>query len=540
MKDKNSFFIRGFAQSAILTFMSRISGFIRDIFIAAFLGAGIFSDIFFIAFKLPNLFRRITAEGALTSAVVPIYSKLKEQKSKFLADKFLRSLIFKLAILLCLIVIIFQIIMPFVVYFLAPGFSNNNVIMNQIIVMTRITIFFMPLVSIVALLGVATNVSGKFWALSFTPIILNSCLIISCFFISEDLIIKSLPLAIGTVLAGFFQLVFMIVIIKNFNVMEVEKINNKKDILKDQNEIKFYLKKTWNKFLPAAFGGGILQINLLVDTILASLLGFGSISFLYFADRIAQLPLGIIGIALGSVLLTSLSKSNASKDKKSFSNDLITSFTIGLFFSIPTAVVFINFSDLFIRVLFERGEFTSLETTQTSYALIAYSFGIPAFIILKSCQPAFFAEGNTKTPLYVGIILLTLNVFLSILFMYYWRHAGIALATSISSWIGVIIYLLLLIKGGKILKSGNNQLNRHLSFNSLVVYFFKIFMVSLIMLAIMKLFFHILLIYQINEILSISVIVFFGLLTYVLTTFILGYIPQQLLNFYISKFKKAK
>ena len=214
-------------------------------------------------------------------------------------------------------------------------------------------------------------------------------------------------------------------------------------------------------------------------------------------------------------------------------------FTIGLFFSIPTAVVFINFSDLFIRVLFERGEFTSIETIQTSHALIAYAVGIPAFITLKSCQPVFFAEGDTKTPLYVGIILLTLNVFLSILFMYYWRHAGIALATSISSWIGVIIYLLLLIKGGKILKSGNH-LNKHLSYNSLVVYFFKIFMVSLIMLAIMKLFFHILLIYQINEILSISVIVFFGLLTYVLTTFILGYIPQQLLNFYISKFKKAK
>ena len=156
----------------------------------------------------------------------------------------------------------------------------------------------------------------------------------------------------------------------------------------------------------------------MVDTILASLLGFGSISFLYFADRIAQLPLGIIGIALGSVLLTSLSKSNASKDKKSFSNDLITSFTIGLFFSIPTAVVFINFSELFIRVLFERGEFTSSETIQTSHALIAYSVGIPAFIILKSCQPVFFAEGNTKTPLYVGIVLLTLNVFLSILLMY--------------------------------------------------------------------------------------------------------------------------
>lgn len=539
MKDKNSFFIKGFTQSAIFTLFSRITGFIRDIFIATFLGAGVSSDIFFIAFKLPNLFRRITAEGALTSAVVPIYSKLKEKKNKLLADKFLKTVILKLSVLLCIVVLIFQIMMPFVVYFLAPGFSDDNIVINNIIMMTRITIFFMPLISIVALLGVATNVSGRFWALSFTPIILNSCIIISCFFIKEDLIIKSLPLAIATVLAGIFQLVFMLIIIQKFKVMDLRFINNKIDITKDKNEIKIYLKQTWNKFLPAAFGGGVIQVNLLVDTILASLLGFGSISYLYYADRIAQLPLGIIGIALGSVLLTSLSKSTASKDKKQFSTELIASLKIGIFFSIPAAVVFINFSELFIKILFERGEFTTLETIQTSQALIAYSIGIPAFIILKSCQPAFFALGDTKTPLYIGFLLLILNIVFSLLFMYFLRHAGIALATSIVSWFGVMIYIGLLVRNGRIAKPNLDDVTKDLNYYSLLKYLGKIIIVSLIMLVIMKLSLDVLLLFITNKILILFFLVSLGLVTYALTTYKLGYMPEQLLNFYISKSKKA-
>jgi len=539
MKDKNSFFIKGFTQSAIFTLFSRITGFIRDIFIATFLGAGVSSDIFFIAFKLPNLFRRITAEGALTSAVVPIYSKLKEQKNKLLADKFLKTVILKLSVLLCIVVLIFQIMMPFVVYFLAPGFSDDNIVINNIIMMTRITIFFMPLISIVALLGVATNVSGRFWALSFTPIILNSCIIISCFFIKEDLIIKSLPLAIATVLAGIFQLVFMLIIIQKFKVMDLRFINNKIDITKDKNEIKIYLKQTWNKFLPAAFGGGVIQVNLLVDTILASLLGFGSISYLYYADRIAQLPLGIIGIALGSVLLTSLSKSTASKDKKQFSTELIASLKIGIFFSIPAAVVFINFSELFIKILFERGEFTTLETIQTSQALIAYSIGIPAFIILKSCQPAFFALGDTKTPLYIGFLLLILNIVFSLLFMYFLRHAGIALATSMVSWFGVMIYIGLLVRNGRIAKPNLDDFTKDLNYYSLLIYLGKIIIVSLIMLIIMKLSLDVLLLFITNKILILFFLVSLGLVTYALTTYKLGYMPEQLLNFYISKSKKA-
>jgi len=395
-------------------------------------------------------------------------------------------------------------------------------------------------VSVVAVSLDATNVSGKFWALAFTPVILNFCIIIGCFFIDNNLIIRSLPLAVATVFAGILELLFMILIIRKFNIMKINKTKGNEDDFGNKNKIKFYLKKTWVKFLPAAFGAGILQLNLLVDTILASLLGFGSVSFLYFADRIAQLPLGIIGIALGSVLLTSLSKEYAKKNKKNFSNNLIISLKIGLFFSIPTAVAFISFPELFVTVLFESGEFTSLETTQTSHALVAYSLGIPAFIMLKSCQPAFFAEGDTKTPLYIGIILLMLNIFLSILFMHYWEHAGIALATSVVSWIGVVIYIFLLIKDGKILRPINNQSNKYISYNTLLIYFFKILMISLLMIGLMQLLFYFSSIYQINDILILSLLVTSGLLIYVLTTFVLGYIPQQLLNFYISKFEKAK
>ena len=538
MKDKTSFFIRGFTQSASLTLLSRISGFMRDIFIAAFLGAGVFSDIFLIAFKLPNLFRRITAEGALTSAFLPIYSKLIEQKGKIFADNLLKTFIFLVAIFLILLMIVIQIIMPFIIYFLAPGFSDNNLVFEQITSLTRITIIFMPLISIVALLGMATNVYGKFWVLSFTPIILNFCLIISCFFINDNLSIRSLPLAFATVLGGILQLIFILIMIKKFDVLKLKTLDIKSNTVKEFNEIKLYLKITWKKFLPAAFGGGVLQINLLVDTILASLLGFGSVSYLYFADRIAQLPLGIIGIALSSALLTSLSKSSAVRDTKQFSKELIISLKIGLFFSIPTTFVFINFSELFIRVLFERGEFSSIETNQTAQALIAYAFGIPAFIILKSCQPAFLAEGNTKTPMYVGLILLLLNIFFSFLLMHYLDHSGIALATSLVSWIGSFIYLVLLIKKRKILKFKFNLELDESNLLFILIYALKLVLISFLMILFMKITFYILNIYKLNEIYILLSLVLIGFLTYLLTNYFLKYIPQELLIGKVLKLRK--
>ena len=534
MKDKNSFFIRGFTQSAIITFFSRISGFVRDVFIAAFLGAGISSDIFLIAFKLPNLFRRITAEGALTSSLLPIYSSLLKKKGKIFATKFLKIILTRISIFLFFLMIFFQIIMPFLVHVLAPGFTDNNLVIDQITILTRVTIIFMPLVSIVALLGVITNVSGRFWVLASTPIILNFVLIISCFFINDFWDIKSFPLALATVFGGLLQLVFILTVIKKYKILKLSKTKDNNLSVVDKNEIKIYLKKTWDKFLPAAFGGGITQINLLVDTILASLLGFGSVSYLYFADRIAQLPLGIIGIALGTSLLTSLSKASAMNDQKQFSSELIISIKIGLFFSIPAVFVFINFSELFISTLLQRGEFSLIETKKTAQALVAYSIGIPAFILLKSCQAAFLSEGNTKTPMYIGFALLFLNTILSFTLMHYFFHAGIALATSLSSWVGCIIYIIILVRNRKITKSKNDALNLF----AVIIYAIKLILISILMILILKSVSYFFMFYDINQFLLLLILVLIGLVMYFLTTYILRYIPQDLLKTTHLKLKK--
>ncbi len=540
MKNKTSFFLKGFTQSAFLTFISRISGFIRDMFLAAFLGASIFSDIFLIAFKLPNLFRRITAEGALTSAFLPIYSKLKIQNGDIFAFIYFKTIMYRVTFFLIILTIIFQIIMPYLIYLLAPGFLNNDEIIKDITTLSRITIIFMPLISIVALLGVATNVSGRFWVLAFTPTILNSTIILGCFFINDYWTIKSLPLAIATVSGGIIQIIFILIIITKLKIFNLNNLNQISHYKINNNSMKFHVKETWKKFIPAAFGGGILQINLLVDTILASLLGFGSISYLYFADRIAQLPLGIIGIALGTSLLTSLSKSNANRDALQFSKELIISFKIGLFFSIPAAFVFINYCDLLVKVLFERGDFSVQETIQTSKALLAYAFGIPAFIMLKSCQPAFLAEGNTKTPMYIGLILLVLNIILSFTLMTFLKHVGIALATSIVAWIGTIIYIILLLKNGKIINLKLSIKDEDLNLVSVLFYSIKIILVSCFMVLSMEMVLYLLKLYNINEIYILLILCVFGFFMYILISHMFKYIPQELSDFISLKFKKAK
>ena len=540
MKDKTSFFIKGFTETAFFTFVSRISGFIRDIFIAAFLGAGIFSDIFIIAFKLPNLFRRITAEGALTSAFLPIYSKLKEHKGDVFALVYFKNILYQVSISLFVLMTILQIIMPFLIYFLAPGFADNKEVTSQIITLTRITIIFMPLISVASLLGVATNVSGRFWILAFTPIILNTFIIISCFLINDYWIIKSLPLAIATVLAGFTQVVFIAIMIIKYDIFKYQDFFKNAHQKKNNNYIKVKIIETWRKFIPAAFGGGILQINLLVDTILASLLGFGSISYLYFADRIAQLPLGIIGIALGTTLLVSLSKSNANRDTNQFSKELIISLRIGLFFSIPSALVFINFSDLLIKVLFERGEFSFQETIQTSYALLAYALGVPAFIMLKSCQPAFLAEGNTKIPMYIGFVLLILNIILSFSLMIFLKHAGIALATSLVSWIGTLIYITLLVKTGKITRPKFSFEKNDTNLFSVIFYGLKITFISCLMILSMKLLQYTLEINNLNKTSILIILCIFGFFMYILTSKLFKFIPQELNYSLFLKSKKVK
>ena len=537
MRDTYSFFIKGFKHSAFFTAISRITGFVRDVFLASFLGAGINSDIFFIAFKLPNLFRRITAEGALTSAFLPIFTLIKEKERPEILNYFVKIFFIKVIFYLSFILVLLEIFMPILVYVLAPGFLKNELLINQVVTLSRITIIFMPLISLVALLGAICNASGRFWAIGITPIILNLFLILSCFYISDLNFLKSLPLAVGVVVAGFCQLIFMVIIVIRFNILNIRKNNKIILTINEKNNINFYIKKIWKKFIPAGIGGGIQQINLLVDTILASFLGVGSVSYLYYADRVAQLPIGIIGIALSTSLITSLSQAVVLKKMDQFSYQLETSFKIGLFFSIPSSLVFIFFPELIVSSLFERGEFGIVDTTGTVLALIAYASGIPAFILLKSCQPAFLAEGNTKTPMKIAMILLFFNIFGSIILMKFLAHAGIALATSLSSWLGCIIYLKILLRDKKIKKGVFFSKNKLYGLYSIIKYGIIISLISIVMILVMKICYFYLnsfLFFKINIISSLIILIFVGLFIYFLTCRILGYIPK---NLYLKKSK---
>ena len=213
------FFIKGFRVNALLTILSRITGFIRDIVLAFFLGAGITSDIFFISSKLPNLFRRITAEGAMTSSFLPIYSKLLHQGKSDNAQKFSAIICFFLIIFLTILVILFEIFMPFFIKIIAPGIINYKNFFDDIVTLSRFTIIFLPFISITAFFGAMLNASGRFFYFAFTPIIFNLCIIVSCFYINDALKIKSLPLAIAMPISGFIQLCFIYYFVKKFNLI---------------------------------------------------------------------------------------------------------------------------------------------------------------------------------------------------------------------------------------------------------------------------------------------------------------------------------
>ncbi len=479
------FFVEGFRINALFTLFSRITGFLRDMFFAHYLGAGFHSDIFFVATKLPNLFRRITAEGALTSSFLPIYSGLINGNQKILAENFSKLIFIILLVFVTLLTIILQIFLDEVIIFIAPGFLDNKKLLDEIVTLSRFTIFFMPIISIVALFGAMLNASGRFGPFAFIPIIINITFIFSCLMITDDLKIKSLPLAISLPIAGLIQLIFILYFAwryklinkRFFKILEVDQKNLKKLTEK--------LNSTLKRFFPAFLTGGIFQINILIDTLLASFLGIGSISFLYYADRLVQLPLGVIGVALGTTLLSSLSHPKVLSSIKQTSIQFEKSIKIGLYFSIPSMLVLMFFSDIVVSSIFKRGNFSEIETSQTMVALYFYSFGLPFFIISKSCQSIFLAAGKPKKIMYISLVQLVCNLFLSLILMQYINHGGIALATSIATILGTILYFKLILKEKK-LRVGKFKSNNQEGLLYLFKYLIKISLCSLSMIIFLK------------------------------------------------------
>ena len=414
---------------SFFTLISRILGYLRDILIAIFLGASIFADAFFVAFRLPNTFRRLFAEGTFNAAFIPSYTseKLKNNKSgKIFADDVLSLLVF----ILLLIVTLAEIFTPLLVYLIAPGFLADNFKFNLAVEFTRITFPFLLFVSLSSFFSGILNSNNKFAAAAAAPIILNVILIISILVsYFQDLNIAKY-LSYGVTLSGIIQLLFLIYFAYRFYKP------NLKFRFKITNRVKFFFKK----LLPSIFSSGVTQINILVGTIIASFQS-GAVSYLYYADRVYQINLAIAGIAVGTVSLPILSKAFKSKNFLKVSNIQNRSIQLSLLLSIPASMGLIIASDEIINGLFGYGSFTTKDVELTSKALMLFGFGVIAFALVKILSNFFFARDNTKTPFYISSFIVFLNVVISLSLFNKIGFLIIPLATSISTWIGVLIFL---------------------------------------------------------------------------------------------------
>ena len=428
-----------------ITFLSRILGYIRDLFIARYFGAGFVSDSFFVAFKLPNLFRRLFAEGAMNSAFVPVISGISVNEGEKKAVMFLSQVISIVFMFIFPLILIFEIFMPFVIFFLAPGFHSNATKFELTVLLSRLTFPFLLFVSLSSLIGSFLNTMNKFAAMAFTPIILNLMMIITFFSfdtISNDNLNLSIYVAISISVAGFLQLIWLIINLKRYGIfLKIKNVINLKNIQLNANTKKLFL-----LFLPAVIGSGVYQLNLLIDMILASTLRDGSISFLYFSDRMVQLPLGVLGISLSTALLPTVSK--YIKQGK-YSEAMKTSnlcLQICFFLSLPASFGLFILSDQILDFLFVRGEFTTYDAFNTAQSLRAFCIGLPAFILIKILSVLFFARENTKIPVYIAFASMLVNLGINLILIDKFFHVGLAMATSIAAWFNFLVLGAILIK----------------------------------------------------------------------------------------------
>jgi putative peptidoglycan lipid II flippase len=417
---------------SFFTLISRILGYLRDILIAIFLGASIFADAFFVAFRLPNTFRRLFAEGTFNAAFIPSYTSAKiedKRKGKKFADDILSSLL----LILLFIVTIVEIFTPYLIYIIAPGFLGDQVKFNLAVELTRITFPFLLFVSLSSFFAGILNSNNKFAAAAAAPIILNVVLILSLTFSYIQGLGYAKLLSYGVTMAGIFQLLFLIYVTNKFYKPAFNfslKLNRK---------VKFFFKK----LLPSVLSSGVTQVNILIGTIIASF-QTGAVSYLYYADRVYQINLAIAGIAVGTVSLPVLSKAFKMKNIKKISDIQNKSFELSLLFSIPASFGLILASKEIVNALFGYGSFSLEDVEMTAAALKFFGYGVPAFALIKILSNFFFARDNTKTPFYISLFVVFLNILISVSFFNKIGFIIIPIATSISTWVGVFIYIYLL------------------------------------------------------------------------------------------------
>ena len=409
------------------TILSRILGYLRDFLIAINLGSGPIADAFFVAFRIPNTFRRLFSEGTFNAAFVPIYSS-EMVRSKKNAEDFSND-IFKFLLLgLLLITLVIELLMPLFIFVIAPGFNESSDKLELTILLTRITFPFLLFISLASFFSAILNSHNRFGIAAATPIVLNIILIFILFFLKYENDILVIYLAYGVSFAGIVQLVIL------FNVVKKYFLPKLKLDFKITKKVKIF----FNKLIPSIFSSGVTQINILVGTIIASFQA-NAVSYLYYADRIYQINLAIAGIAIGTVLLPSLSKYIQSKDKIKIEFIQNKSVELSLFLSLPAMFALIIASEEITSSLFGYGSFDEASVKNSARALYYFAFGLPAFALIKIFSSFLFARQNTKIPFYYSLVSAIFNIVISVFFFKEVGFIIIPISTTISSWINVLL-----------------------------------------------------------------------------------------------------
>ncbi len=419
--------LKALAKVGSMTFVSRILGFVRDTLIARVFGAGIVTDAFIVAFKIPNLLRRVSAEGAFSQAFVPILAEYKSQRSFDETHSLINRVATWLGLILVGVTLLGMLAAPWIVTLIAPGFRANPEKMQLTVELLRITFPYIFFISLVSMAGGVLNTYNKFGIPAFTPVWLNVSMIAAVLFFADSFAEPIKVLAWAVFFGGFLQLIFQIPFLKQIGLLP------KFDLHQYDDGVWRILKLMG----PAVLGVSVAQISLIINTIFASFLVTGSVSWLYYADRLMEFPTGVLGVALGTILLPSLSKAYASQDAGEYSQLLDWGLRLTFILAAPAAVALAVLAAPLVIALFHYGKFTGHDVLMTQQALIAYSFGLLGLILVKILAPGFYARQNIKTPVKIAVFTLVTTQLMNLLFVFvlHLQHAGLALAIGLGACI---------------------------------------------------------------------------------------------------------
>lgn len=430
--------LRSSAVTGSMTMVSRVLGLARDVVLARMFGPGDGTDAFFLAFKIPNFLRRLFAEGAFNQAFVPVLSEYRSQRSHAEVKTLVDSVAGSLGAVLLALTVIVVIAAPLIAIPLAWGFRDNADKFALFVDMFRITFPYLLLISLTAFASAILNSYDKFAIPALTPALLNVALIGAAVLLSPYMGRPEVALAIGVLIAGVAQLVFQLPALARLRLLPIPALN-------PQHE---GVRRVMTLMIPALFGVSVSQINLLLDTFIASLLVSGSVSWLYFSDRLVELPLGIFGIAIATVVLPSLSRKHADKSLADFAAMLDWAFRMVLLIAIPASLALILLAQPLIITLFQGQNFSVDDVTKVTSSLQAYTLGLVAFMSIKVFAPGYYSRQDTRTPVRIGILAMAANMVMNILLVFVldFAHTGLALATSLAAILNATLLLLGLIR----------------------------------------------------------------------------------------------